>query len=263
MATTNEPDADAQPSMLGNELRYRREAAGLSQEELAQQVQFSRSQVQAVEAGRRTMAPEMATACDALFGTDGLFLRLRKDAVRRSAPWPSFRAWGDVEREAIRLRGFEAVWMPGLFQTPAYAATVLEHNEDAIAARLERQAILAAENPPTVRYLIDEWVLRRPIGGPEVMSEQLERLLQVIEDGQAAIHTVPSGAVPAYNGSFVLATLDEETLGYEEATTQGVLLSRRHDVLALERAYDALAAEALPMSASVETIRRMKEQWTT
>lgn len=263
MGTMDESDGATSPSMIGNELRHRREAAGLSQDDLAQRIQFSRSHVQAVEKGRRAMTKDMAAALDAFFDTDGLFTRLRRDAAKQTAPWPSFRPWSHIEQDATRLRGYELAMMPGLFQTRGYAAVQLRDDEDAIAARLERQELFARDNPPTVRYLLDEWVLRRPVGGAAVMAEQLERLLEIVDERLATIQIVPSEAIPFYSGSFVLATADDETLGYEETTTQGVVVTRRQEVLGLEQAYDTLAAEALPASTSVETIRRIKEQWTS
>jgi hypothetical protein len=148
-------------------------------------------------------------------------------------------------------------------QTQAYARTVLEGDDDAVAARLDRQGVFDKDSPPTVRYVLDQHVLERPIGGPEVMAEQLAHLEEMVTTGRVHIQICPSGVVPSVSSYFDLATVDGISLGYLEAETQGRIVTKREDVLPLEAVYEKLLAEALPSSASLETLRRTKEQWKT
>jgi hypothetical protein len=172
-----------------------------------------------------------------------------------------YRDWLQIQQQANLLRGNGVVLVPGLFQTQAYARTVLEGREDAVAARLDQQRVLEKENPPTLRFVLDQHVLDRPIGGPEVMAEQVAHLEQLMTSGQAQFFICPSGAVPSVIAPFYLATLGDDSLGFLEAETHGFVLNKRQDVLELEAVYEKLLVEALPTSASLEAIRKAKQQW--
>lgn len=263
MATRNQ---DGRPPSLagawGRQLKLYREAAGLTQEQLAERIGYSRSTIANLEAGTFPPGTDVATALDAALDAGGRLVELRKDLVGIEIFGPWHRDWLEIERQATALRGSAVVLLPGLLQTPAYARVVLEGDEDRIASRLDRQtAIFDKDNPPTLRYVLDEHVLGRPIGGPEVMAEQMEHLEELVARGRAHVQVCPAGAVPSVLGAFDLATMDGESLGYLEAETQGTVLTKRHDVLALETIYEKILAEALPSTASLENIRRMKDQW--
>ena len=121
------------------------------------------------------------------------------------------RDWLDEERRASALRAFELSVIPGLLQTPDYARTVLDGDEAAVTARLERQAILNGENPPTLRCVLDETVLTRGFGDAKVMRDQLEHLVNSVSP-RLAVQIVPSGVrYEGLAGAFTIATVDGST----------------------------------------------------
>lgn len=257
----------SKPSSLatawGMQLKLYRDEAGLTQDQLAERVGYSRSTIANLEAGNFQPSTEVAAALDPAVQASGRLLRLRTDLVGIEVVGPWYRDWLEIARQATALRGSAVVLVPGLLQTPAYARAVFEGNEDAVNARLDEQAILTKEDPPTLRYVLDHHVLERPIGGSEVMAEQLAHLEEMVTSGRAHIVICPSGAFPGASSFFALATVDGESLGYLEGETQGFVLTKRHDVLALETWYEKILTEALPSSASLDTLRRMKDQWKT
>ncbi|WP_051864562.1 helix-turn-helix domain-containing protein [Streptosporangium roseum] len=167
-------------AIWGRELRHYRKGAGLTQGQLSQKVHFSESLISGVETGQLPASPEFAETCDEVLNTGGALHRLLD--WRKGQVFPSwFGPWREKEREAVALRTYQPLVFPGLLQTEAYARVLLHGNEAAVEARLDRQAILTRQDPrpPSFRCVIDEAMLYRPIGGPEVMGEQLERLVSM------------------------------------------------------------------------------------
>lgn len=245
----------------GRQLKKHREAAGLTQEALAQKVGYSRSTIASLETGAFIASEDVAIALDEAVGANGLIVLLRDDMVSIEIVPEWYRDWMEIERQATTIRGSVIVLVPGLLQTPAYARAVFEGNEDAAAVRLANQAILDKDDPPILRYVLDQHVLERPIGGPEVMAEQVAYLEEVVSSGRAQLYICPSGAVPSTASPFFLANIDDQSLGYLEAETRGFVLTRRHDVLQLEALYEKLLVESLPSAASLDAIRRAKQRW--
>jgi DNA-binding XRE family transcriptional regulator len=246
----------------GRQLKLFREAADLTQEALGARIGYARSTIASLETGTFQPGEDIAEACDRGAEAKGHLIQLRLDHIAIEVVEPWFRDWLAIERDATTIRGCMFVLVPGLLQTPTYARAVFEGDEAAVAARMERRAILDKEEPPFVRYILDEQVLERPVGGPEVMAEQLAYLEELVTSRRVHIQISPS-AVSCTNASFELATVDGATLGYLEAAIKGFVLTKREDVLDMERWFEKFLAEALPSSASLDLIRRMKEQWTS
>jgi DNA-binding XRE family transcriptional regulator len=245
----------------GRQLKMHREAAGLTQEALAKKVGYSRSTIASLETGAFIASEEVAVAIDNAVGANGLLVGLRGDMVSIELISEWHRDLRQILQQATSIRGNTVVLVPGLLQTPAYARAVFEGNEDAVAARLEDQAALARDDPPTLRFVFDQHVLERPIGGAEVMAEQVTYLEEAIISGRAQISICPSGAVPSVIAPFFLANVDDQSIGYLEAETQGFVVTKRQDVLDLEAVYERLLVEAFPTKASLEAIRRAKQRW--
>jgi transcriptional regulator with XRE-family HTH domain len=245
----------------GRQLKMHREAAGLTQEALATKVKYARSTIASLETGAFIASEDVAKALDDAVNAKGLIVMLRKDMVDIEIVPEWYRDWLQIEQQATAIRGNLLVLVPGLLQTPAYARVVFEGNEDAVAARLTHQAILDKDDPPTLRYVLDQHVLERPIGGKAVMAEQLAHLEDAVTSGRAQLFICPSGAIPSVVAPFYLANVDDQSLGYLEAETQGVVLTKRRDVLELETIYEKLLVESLPSGASLEAIRKAKQRW--
>ena len=270
--------AESPLRVFGAMLRHYRTAAGLTPEELGARIYLSASQIRKVEEGTRTPTEALTQACEALpeLNCNGALTTLReilKDHLRHRAYPGWFQAWPDHESHARRLRNFELVVVPGLLQTEAYARAVLrtrvgateEELDEAVAARLERQRILEREHPPQLWVLIDESVLRRPVGGAQVMAEQLEFLASTARRPHIVIQVIPlaAGAHEGMRGgAFVLADFeDDPSLGYQDTAVSGQIVEDANQVEALTVTWDTLRLEALPRSGSLELVEEVAQTW--
>lgn len=260
--------------LLAEELRRARNAAGMTQEVLAKEMKYSASLVAMVEQCRRVPRLEFTRRGDEVLGTGGLLTRIR-EKLRREALLPWFREWAAAEQQAVMLRWYEPLVVPGLLQTEEYARALLtgagrfrftaDEIEQHVTARLERQDVLFREDPPQFVGVLDEYVLRRAIGGPAVMRAQLAHLVEMAARPRLHLHVVPAevGAYPGLNGAFVLATLaDGEDVAYLDNQLQGQIGDRPSDVQSLRDAWEAVRAEALPHRRSVELIEEVARAWS-
>lgn len=270
--------AESPLRVFGAMLRHYRTVAGLTPEELGTRIYLSASQIRKVEDGTRTPTEALVQACEALpeLATHGALTTLRKilkDHLRHRAYPGWFQAWPDHESHARRLRNFELVIVPGLLQTEAYARAVLrtrvgateEELDEAVAARLERQQILERKQPPQLWALIDEAALRRPVGGTEVMTEQLNFLALAATRPHVVLQVIPldAGAHEGLRGgAFVLADFEEgSTLGYQDTAIAGQIVEGASEIEALAVTWDTLRLEALPRSASLGLVEEVAQTW--
>jgi transcriptional regulator with XRE-family HTH domain len=273
---TNQAAGENPLKVFGAMLAYYRNRVGMTPEQLGARVYLSGSQIRKVEAGTRTPSGDLAKACEAIpeLGCNGalteLYEILSVHLKRRAYPgW--FAGWPDKEAEARRLRSFEPLVVPGLLQTEAYARAILstrmgatrEELDDAVAGRIERQRILDREHPPELWVIVDEAVLRRPVGGPDVIREQLSRLAEVGQRPNIAIQVVPFGAGAhegLRGGAFVVADFnDAATVAYQDAASSGQIIEDAAEVDALAVTWDTLRLDALPRTASISLITSVAE----
>jgi transcriptional regulator with XRE-family HTH domain len=257
-------DFYAPQAIWGRELRHYRKAAGLTQGQLSEKIHYSESLISGIETGQLPASPEFAEAGDEALGTGGALQRLLD--WRKGQVFPSwFGPWHDKEQAAVALRAYQPLLIPGLLQTERYAHALLRGDDAAVAARLERQAILVRDNPPapTVRCVIDEAVLYRPIGASDLMREQLHRLLDAVST-RMSIQVLPHGLHSGLMGGFVIATLEAGTdVLYMETAVRGITTSEQGDVSAGIERFEAIRTEALPLSMSLDLIKKaMEERWT-
>jgi transcriptional regulator with XRE-family HTH domain len=270
--------AESPLRVFGAMLRHYRTAAGLTPEELGARVYLSASQIRKVEEGTRTPTEALTQACEALpeLNCNGALTTLReilKDHLRHRAYPGWFQAWPDHESHARRLRSFQLVVVPGLLQTETYARAVLgtrvganaEELDEAVAARLERQQILNRAHPPELWVLLDEAVLRRPVGGPGVMAGQLGYLAAAARRPHIVLQVIPlaAGAHEGMRGgAFVLADFtDSPSLGYQDTAVTGQIVEDENQVAALAVTWDTLRLEALPRSASLDLVEEVAQIW--
>ncbi|TYB58546.1 helix-turn-helix domain-containing protein [Nonomuraea sp. PA05] len=257
-------DFYAPQAIWGRELRHYRKAAGLTQGQLSEKVHFSESLISGVETGQLPASSAFAKRCDEILDTGGALNRLLD--WRKAQVFPSyFGRWHEIEQVAVALRTYEPLVVPGLLQTERYAHAMLRGNDAAVAARVERQAILTRERPsaPTLRCILDEAVLYRPVGTAEVMREQLQRLLEVVNP-RLSLQLVPHGVHPGLLGAFVIATMkDGDDVLYVDTAVRGITTGECEDVWAGTEHFEAIRTEALPMSMSLDLIKKaMEERWT-
>jgi hypothetical protein len=190
-----------------------------------------------------------------------------------------WEAYGDVlptayealisfESEAASISVYEAQLVPGLLQTAEYANAVTEADrlhedpEDIgqrVAVRMARQAVLGRNPPPQFRVVLDEAVLRRPIGGVDVLRRQLLRLVEAGDRPSVTVQVLPFsiGAHRGLSGSFNLLDFpsgDEHSLVYCEGMTGGVLRSKPEEVRSYRASFEALRAVALNPAESLDLI---------
>lgn len=273
-------DPETNPAaFLGDELRRARGAAGFSsQDALAAKLGFDRTVVAKAETGERPPTADVLAAWCTACGLNGeMFGRLAVLARRGNGPLPAwFQNWvTHGEQLASRLRWFEPLVVPGLLQTEAYARALLSGRigsqsadaEERVRARLQRQVVLTREDDP-VEFLavIDEGVVRRPVGGAKVMAEQVEHLIEAGGWPNVVIQVIPAATAVhdgVNGGGFAIADFEDGPgLGYQETALRGMPVTDPKDIAGLAIAFDRLRAEALPRVASLEILEEAAASWS-
>ncbi|MCO5968440.1 helix-turn-helix domain-containing protein [Actinoallomurus soli] len=240
-------------------LRKYREAAGLTQLELAGRLHVGDSHLGNLERGRRRITITQAEEADKIFDLPGWFENLHYHAQRQHRDW--LEQYAALEVEASDIKTWQPLWLPGLLQTPAYAKATFEsgHADDIdarVETRLQRQRILDRDDPPRLWILIDEKALLQGVGGPEVMRDQIEHLLALAERSSVTLQMVParSGSHAGLDGGFNVLTTEEGDIGFVEAPLGGRLVQDEQDVRKLLRRWDGIRSLALPVNETREKL---------
>lgn len=269
-----DPEADPR-AFLGAELRRGRVAAGFSsQEALAARLGFDRTVITKTETGERPPTADVLAAwCEACRLDDDLFTRMAVLARRSDAPVPTaFAGWLDAEREAHTLRVWSPILVPGLFQVPEYARALHiatgvgeEAAQELVAVRLGRQVILDRSDPPHLVVVLDELVLRRLIGSPQVMADQMNHVAELSERPNISIQVVPAeiGANAGPSGAFDLATGDNPPELLRMDAVEDTVTDSRSLIRKAADIFVRVQADALPRAASRALILEAAEQWKT
>ena len=260
-------------SVFAGELRHARTGHALSQEQLAEKIAYSSSLVGMVEACRRIPSMDFARRCDEALETGGVLERMHSLVAGEAYPsW--FRPFVELEQAAASLRTWEPVLVPGLLQTVGYARAVLkaarptdpdEQIAQAVTARIERQQILARDEPPMLWAVIDEAALRRPVGGNHVMGEQVVRLLDAAQQPRIIIQVVPLavGANAGMTGAFVIASFaSQPDAVHLDSAGAGLIAESAEVVAACAFTFDSLRADALSPAQTLDMLRSEADRWT-
>lgn len=258
-------------ALFGARVRRLRMAAGLTQAELADKVHVVSTRITQIErASGAKPTRELARALDVALSADDLLVELWPYVYREAFPDWSRKFMGYSER-AVVIREYAAHVVPGLLQTKQYARAVLsvgltlssdEQLEERLAVRMTRQERLGSPDRPDLWVVLDEAVLRRPIGGCEVMRAQLELLLYVAAEHDITVQVLPfdQGEHDAMGGSLTVLTLpDGSEVAYTEGAHYGQLIEDPAEVSRFTVAYDRLRANALPPLMSLGMIRSTME----
>ncbi|GAA2707219.1 MULTISPECIES: helix-turn-helix transcriptional regulator [Streptomyces] len=257
---------------FGAELKRRREERGLSQQELGRRVFCSGSYIGQFEAGMRKPQLEIAERIDVELGTDGFFARMCRQLIDNEPYFDYFVEAKYLESIATAIHAYAPLYVPGLFQTAAYARSVMIGSfplapdsdiERWLAGRLERQAILEHPTKPLLWAVLDENVIRRPISGPRVMHEQLVHLAALADRRRIMLQVVPmSEGTLTLGGLLKLMSFeDAPTVAYEEGAMSGMLRDDPAQVARYQLAYDFIRATALSPAASLDLIRTVAEEY--
>ena len=272
--------------VLGRRLQDLREKAGLSFEQAAQALDVTHATIRRMEKAEVGLKIPYVEKLLMTYGITspeeiGGFLALAREA-NRPGWWHSFRdvlpdwfsAFVSLEGEAAAIRAYEPHYVPGLLQTPDYAGAVLRAGQphassDEISRltdlRVERQSLLTREDAPLLWVVMDETVLRRPIGGRTVMRDQLGALIEATELSNVRLQVMPftAGPHPAMYGPFHIfrfALQELPDIAYSESLVGGVYFDDRDDVSAFLEALDRMCAQAAPAQSTKAILDGMRKE---
>ncbi|MEE4585331.1 helix-turn-helix domain-containing protein [Streptomyces antimycoticus] len=254
----------------GEELRIRRTAADMTQEALSERVVCSPTLISHFEAGRRLPKPDDAARIDRALGTDGFFARWLEDLESKFAD--HFAAVAELEQQATVIQQFALSLVPGVLQTDDYARALFrayrpnhtaEELDEAVVIRTKRRRILDGPAQPVVWTLLDEAVIRRRVGGSQVMAEQLRRIGDMAEAGRIRLHVLPYdvGAHALLGSLLTLMSFpDSAPVGYVEGFLTGNLMDDPALVAASQTAYSLALSDALSQQESLALIKAAAEE---
>ncbi|MEU2115136.1 helix-turn-helix transcriptional regulator [Streptomyces sp. NPDC016459] len=259
---------------LGKIIKVLRKNAGLSQAELADATHCSEDLVSSVERGVRTPQPDFLIRADPVVGAGGVLIAAVDDvrealakARVRHPDW--FRSFAKAEAEAVALHYYAVQAVPGILQTPAYAEAVFRYRrplydeetiEKRLADRLARQVIFDKWPGPTMSFVIEEAVLRRPLGGREAFREQLRRIAEVARLRTVHVQIMPTEREehPGMEGAFTLLTpKGRREVAYTESYGHARLITDPEEVRMYTERYGIIRAQALTPHESLELTEKM------
>ncbi|MFJ8828627.1 helix-turn-helix domain-containing protein [Micromonospora aurantiaca] len=272
--------------LLGGQLRRLRESAGVSRETAGWEIRSSESKISRMELGRVGFKERDVADLLTLYGVTApedrdALLKLARDA--NSPGW--WHRYGDVlpawfqsylglEAAAALIRTYEVQFVPGLLQTAAYARQVilLGHRgasaaelDRRVELRMQRKELLRRPNPPQLWAVLDEAVLRRPIGGAAVMREQMDALIEATSRPHVRLQIVPfaAGGHAAASGAFSILRFGDADLPdivYIEQLTSAIYLDKRDDLDFYAEAMERLCVEAVPPERTPELLARLRDE---
>jgi transcriptional regulator with XRE-family HTH domain len=265
---------------LGSELRRLREAHSIKLEEVAEHLGVAASTLSRIETGKAPTKSLYLNAMLEMYGVNDpgqrqVLVDMAREGHRKG--WWSvyddvlptgFGIYVGLEVEAAGLRSYEAEAVNGLFQTPDYARAILQEvfNRDSneqverlVDLRMKRQDVLDRSPALDVWLILDEAVIRRAIGGPEVMRGQLARLTEASKMPNVTIQVLPfsSGSHAGLRGPFSILEFPERAdpdVAYVESVAGILYLEKDREVRSCAEAFDRLRATALSPGASAELI---------
>ncbi|MFI8362545.1 Scr1 family TA system antitoxin-like transcriptional regulator [Streptomyces sp. NPDC085612] len=260
-------------ALYGAKLRKLRIRAGLTQRQLGDKIPIAHSRIAQFELGNEVPPEDVNGKLDVLLDADGDLVDLRGHIKR--TPYPDWaRAFVALEAKAVKMLKYMAHAVPGLLQTESYARALLRISrprdtdgqiEVLVSARLDHQSILEASAPPLMWCILDEAVIRRPVGGPAVMREQLARVLLLAETPHVVVQVLPfkAGGHPVMGGSLTLLSFERgQDVAYTEGSHSGELVETAEEVAEYALAYDLLQAQSLSPDESLTVIRSVMKEYS-
>jgi hypothetical protein len=269
--------------LLGAHLRRLREAQGVTREDAGWEIRSSESKISRMELGRVGFKERDVADLLTLYGVDDEYERTRLLTLARDANTPGWwHRWGDVlpnwfqsylglEAAASLIRTYEIQFVPGLLQTRDYARAVVLLGHGAAKAdevdrrvnlRIARQQLLTRADPPHLWAVVDEAVLRRPVGGLDVMRAQLEALISLTKLPNVHLQVVPFhvGGHAAAGGAFTILRFPDQDLPdvvFIEQLTSALYLDKRDDVDHYAEAMERVCVEAEPPDRTADFLTEM------
>ncbi|WP_328506787.1 helix-turn-helix domain-containing protein [Streptomyces sp. NBC_00391] len=259
---------------LGRTLLFLREKAGKTLAQLAAETSYDKSYLYRLEKGERLSKRAVMEDLDAYYDSGDLLVRLWRDA-RKEVIKDKYKAFMELEATARVMWMFQLA-VPGLLQTEEYARTVLsglsraqttagnsEEIEEQVAARMGRQELLYREPAPSIRVILDEGAVRRPVPDAQVWADQLSRLVDAAELPSVALQVLPyaAGVHDVMNSHLTLLWQRVgEPVAYVEGNGIGELIDDPDKVLSFRLSYDLVRDAALTPEQSTAFIKRLLEE---
>ncbi|MFE2429385.1 helix-turn-helix domain-containing protein [Streptomyces sp. NPDC059373] len=255
-------------SVFGRQLKRLRVWAEMERSELGARTGYSPSTIASFEQGRRIPPPRFIDKADEVLGAHGVLAELKDEVARAQYP-AFFRDAARLEAEAVELHVYASMAVPGLLQTEEYARAVFAMrrpllDEDTVAqrvaARLARQEIFSRAPLPTISFVIEEVVVRRPLGGQSVIRGQLEQILLYGQRRNVEIQVMPTDREEhaGLAGPFTLIETQEgRRMAYVEAHKDSHLYTERKSVREIEEQYGILRAQALTPRETLALVEKL------
>ncbi|MFD0742767.1 helix-turn-helix domain-containing protein [Phytohabitans flavus] len=273
--------------LLGSQLRKLREANGVTREAAGWEIRASESKISRMELGRVGFKERDVADLLTLYGVNDksereALLSLARQAntqgwwQRFSDVLPSwFQAYLGLETSAGMIRTYEVQFVPGLLQSREYARAVvmighgaagLDEIDRRVDVRMARQQLLTRPGAPHLWAVLDEAVLRRPIGGRTVMRTQIAALIDATKLSNVTIQVVPfsAGGHAAAGGAFTILRFPDAELPdviYTEQLTSALYLDKRDDVDQYAAAMERLCVEAAPPDRTLALLERVLHEY--
>ncbi|MER6104858.1 helix-turn-helix transcriptional regulator [Streptomyces sp. NPDC001832] len=253
---------------VGRQIKAWREAAGLRAGEFGAAIGYGEDLVYKVEGGRRIPRPEFLDRADEVLGAGGKLAAMKRDVAEVRYP-KKVRELAKLEARAVELLAYGNSSFHGLLQTAEYARALFAMRQPAypqdevergVAARMARQAIFERSLGPTLGFVQEEVVLRRPLGGKMVLRRQLEHLLEVSELRGVTVQVMPMDREEhaGIDGEIqVLKFKDGTAVGRSEGAFGGRPVSDPKQLRILELRYGMVRAQALTPRESMAFIEQV------
>ena len=269
--------------LLGAQLRKLREGRGISREDAGYEIRASGSKISRMELGRVSFKERDVADLLSMYGVKDEAERDALLGLARQANNPGwwhhfgdvmpgwFQSYLGLEAASSLIRTYEIQFVPGLLQTPEYARAVImlghagataDEIDRRVELRRQRQQLLDRAEPPQLWAVIDEAVLRRPIGGDDGMRGQIEALIEAAKKPNVRLQIIPfnAGGHAAAGGPFAILRFPEPELPdvvYVEQLTSAIYLDKRDDVDQYAIAMERVCIDAEPPANTQEILGKL------
>ncbi|GAA2245047.1 helix-turn-helix transcriptional regulator [Streptomyces amakusaensis] len=267
-----EPELSDSLKTFGAVLKALRDEAHLTQEQFAPRVKYSVAYIAKIEQGKRFPPSDlMERSAEVLGASAARVLAAAAESLTRKkglASW--FQQWAGIEEEAIALCTYECSVIPGLLQPESYIRALFERRlppptqeqfEERVAARLDRQRLLTDLPNTSFSFIIEQALLERGVGGPEVTRDLLDNLLAKGRLRNVEIQIMPLHQEDhsGFEGPMYLAETEENRwIGYIEAHGNSILITDPKAVSAMQQRYGKMRAQALSHQATTSLLEQMR-----
>ncbi|MFB7579969.1 helix-turn-helix domain-containing protein [Streptomyces hydrogenans] len=266
-----DPDDDwglAVIATVGRQLRLRREAVGMRAADFGIAVGYGEDLVYKIEGGKRIPRPEYLDKADEVLDAGGLISAMKDDVAKVRYP-KKVRDLAKMEARAVEIQLYDPLNIHGLLQIPEYARGLLlmrrpAYTQDEVermtAGRIARQSIFQRDPAPELSFVLEEWTLRRPLGGRALMQPQLERLLEVGRLRNVELQVMPMDReehAGLAGGIEVLKFGDGSAVGRSAAVSNGRPVTEAKQLHILEMRYGIIRAQALTPRESTAFIEQL------